>query len=154
MPKWTRLAAFTAALLALPVSAGWDEYKPSTLQAILTSARWDAPCDRCFTPGLPYLVKVTFEGRTRPTPPHRQQFIAEWLKSIGSPAPAAMFGNEIAVREADREYWLPIQAVLIPPLRREVLPGSEVSLYVVLAGATDWQKANTDVVLLVNEFRK
>ena len=65
-----------------------------------------------------------------------------------------MFGNEIAVREADREYWLPIQAVLIPPLRREVLPGSEVSLYVVLAGATDWQKANTDVVLLVNEFRK
>ena len=151
---WTRIAAVTAALLAFPLGAGWDEYKPSTLQAALASARWDAPCDWCFTPGLPYLIRVTFEGRTRPTPPRRQQFIEKWLKSIGSPAPASIFGNEIAVREADREYWLPIQSVLIPPLSREVPPGSEVSLYVVLAGATDWQKANADVVLLVNEFRK
>jgi hypothetical protein len=151
MSQLTRLILVVAALVTFAVSAAWEDYKPSSLSGALASAPWKEACDSCFA-SMPFLVTVKFDGRIRAATPERQRFVAKWLKSIGSPLPASTFGEEVAVSDDGRVYWLPIQSKLVTPFKSEVKPGSRVSLYVVLAGAVDWMRPNADVILLINEF--
>ena len=154
VPKLRCTFAYASFLISLCVSAtGWDDYAPSSIAKAVAAASWQAPCDTCFTPGLPYRVAVEYTGAIRVISPERQRFIGSWLKSIGtSPDAAAMFQQEIAVRESGREYWLPIQDKLLSALRHKAKSGQAVKFFIVLAGAISWKKPGEDIVFLVNEF--
>ncbi len=64
-----------------------------------------------------------------------------------SPLPVEeLFDQDILVEEGSREYWVPVQKVLVPALEREIEPGDQVEVFAVFIGGRvpDW-------IFLVNE---
>ena len=49
--------------------------------------------------------------------------------------------------QADSTYWMPIQDILLEPLKSEVPAGASVQLYLLLIGAT-----KVGPVFVINEF--
>ncbi len=73
-----------------------------------------------------------------------------WRKSLGMDTAmlAKTYKKEIQVRENRLTYWLPVQEILVPHLKREVKKSGEVMLFMVYIGRT-----GKTPVILVNEFR-
>ncbi len=139
--------------------SGWDDYQPATLSGITAKhaghfSDEDIPqgavVRNFHAGGDPFRATVVFMGEMRSIGPERNAFIQMWGKASGiDPALlAGTFQKEIEVRENQKTYWLPIQNVLIPHLKKEVGANREATLFVVFIGATE-----RDRVFLVNEFQ-
>ncbi len=96
-----------------------------------------------------YRVRVTYTGQQRDIKVSVRQLIANWVKSLDlSPKLLDLFKQEILVREAGSQYWLPIQEQLFQHVAREVRTGDLVDLYIMRVGST-----KTESVFIVNEFQ-
>ncbi len=130
-------------------SAGWEDYQESSLKSVLEQkGGMNRGVDFLFTPGLPYKITVTYTGKFREISSLRKSYLEKWLKSLGlDPHQADLFTNDVLVVEGKREFWLPVQNVLISAMKKEVQPMNPVTLYVVWTGAVkdDW-------IFIVNEF--
>ena len=144
--------AVTAAL-AISVSGvnafDYQAYRPYKLadiikeQAATRSSDWNI-----VGADFRYRVAVSFSGEFRKIDPKNQKLIGMWVKSVGAdPKIADMFSHEVRAIEADTSYWLPIQKVLMEPLKSEAKAGQKVDLFVTWIGCT-----KVDFVFLVNEF--
>lgn len=120
--------------------AGWNDYHPATLEDITSkhakhfSNSKDAKgtvAINLHTGGEPFRSTVLFLGKTRSIKPERSSMIEMWGKSSGVNIAAGNFKNEIKVRENHRNYWLPIQEILVPHLKNEVKKNGEVTLFMV-----------------------
>jgi hypothetical protein len=49
--------------------------------------------------------------------------------------------------EAGVDYWVPVQEVLVPAMKREFRPGEEIELFTIYIGQVDGRH-----IFLVNEF--
>ncbi len=79
---------------------------------------------------------ATFTGRFRPVQPGTKSLIDQWAVAMNhDPALAAMFSSEVEVSQDGELHWLPIQEVLVEPLKNEVKVGSKAHLYIILIGA-------------------
>lgn len=144
-----------ALLLAgrLSDQAPWNEYQPSTLAAIVEEHRAfledGRKGDYALEPGTDrHRVTVRYLGRPRSIPGSRRAFLGAWARSVRPSRPVQeLFDEEILVKEGSREYWVPVQRVLMPALEKELDPGDQVELFVVFIGGRvpDW-------IFLVNEF--
>jgi len=95
-----------------------------------------------------YRVSASFSGEFRKMDPKNQKLIGMWVKSVGAdPKIADMFSHEARVIEDGASYWLPIQKVLMEPLKAEAKAGQKVDLFVTWIGST-----KVDFIFLVNEF--
>jgi len=65
-----------------------------------------------------------------------------------------MFDKEFLFLEDSREYWLPVQNVLIPHFKEEMHEGESVDLFAAWIGITFAKPGKRQHVLLVNEFEK
>jgi hypothetical protein len=57
------------------------------------------------------------------------------------------FRREVKIQEAGSEYWVAVQEVLEPDLRRELRPGEEIELFMIYIG-----QINGRHLFLVNAF--
>jgi len=135
---------------ALPVTAqefDYAAYQPATLSEVAASAGEHTAA--WFAEGYSrFQTRVTFTGRVRPTPTDTKKFIVQWVKANGHPqAYADALQQEIELTQDGRAYWMPIQAVLLAPLKTEVQTGKLVDVYVLLMGGQGDQ-----LVLAVSEF--
>jgi hypothetical protein len=87
-----------------------------------------------------YRLDVVWTGQVRPV----SAGLATYLEAYRIVVP---IGQEIQVSTDTKSYWLPIQDVLVPPLKEEVAPNSRVTLYVTFLGCDPDYVAFT-----VNEF--
>ena len=147
-----RVIVMLASLLPLLLAAdfNYDAYQPFSIQKVIdvNHEQQGRDFDIVASP-LKYRVAVQYLGEQRKIRPHVHELIRMWAKAVqlGADVPAT-FKREIHVREADREYWLPIQQVLIPDLQKECRRACAADLYVMWLGS-----AKGDWVFIVNEFQ-
>lgn len=139
--------------------AGWNDYEPATLSDITSKhanhfSNHEVPkgavAINLHAGGDPFRSTVLFLGEVRNIKPDHSSLIEMWGKSLGMDTAmlAKTYKKEIKVRENRQTYWLPIQEILVPHLKREVKKNGEVMLFMVYIGTT-----GKTPVLLVNEFR-
>jgi hypothetical protein len=135
----------------------WARYRlgklSSTIQAHSTRAEssdkgvdlgWDAA-----------RARVTYTGRSRPTSAAKRRFIAFYMASVGAPDFSTKFMTEMLFIEDRTQFWLPVQDVLLPHLRREMQKGESVILLANWIGVTYAERDGRGLhVFLVNEFEK
>ena len=104
---------------------------------------------------FPSLVKVTYTGQSRALSAKKREVIATWLKTYGpkNPEYSHLFETELLFTEGKEEYWLPVQAQVIPYFEQELQKGENVNLYLVWVGARR-DSGKIEHVFLVNEFEK
>lgn len=150
------IVAVLAVAGASLAQAAWKDYKPATLAAAIEryaeaseESEDDSKEDNyALFPGEALLVDVVFTGRMRALPEDRRLVIEFWAKTYGIDLVAIRnYEKEIEVREDGRTYWLPIQKILVPPLRKEVGKNGRANMYARFIG-----RKNKDYVFLVNEF--
>ncbi len=129
--------------------AGWEDYQESALKSVLEQkGGMNKGVDFLFTPGFPYKITVTYTGTFREISAARKSYLEKWLKSRGlDPHQADLFTDDVLVVEGKREFWLPVQNVLISAMKKEVQPKDPITLYVVWTGAV-----KDDRIFIVNEF--
>ena len=57
------------------------------------------------------------------------------------------FRRELKIVEAEREYWVPVQNVLVSSMKTELRPSEEIELFMIYIGQVDGRH-----IFLVNEF--
>ena len=142
---------FVAFFISTVANAGWDDYKPYTLAAVIAEQPHPSTADYRTTAGdFPYLVNVGFTGQRRPLLPQKRRVIEQWVKSLRlNPGALSLYEEEFGFLEAGVTYWLPVQQQLISHFAKELKTGDTIRLYVVWIGST-----KSESVFLVNEFQK
>ena len=100
------------------------------------------------TRDIPIRPRVTYSGEFRDLPEDGRRLIAAWAASFNVPVAPQAFPQELKVVEAEREYWVPVQEVLVPAMKRELRRGEKIELFVIYIG-----QVNGRHIFLVNEFR-
>lgn len=103
----------------------------------------------------PVRARVTYTGTTRPTSEAKERLINLYMASIARAEAAKKFSTEMLFIEDGAEFWLPVQDVLIPHFRQELLKGDNVIVLADWIGITYPEKGRERAhVFLVNEFEK
>lgn len=90
-----------------------------------------------FPPHFKYRTNVFFTGNWRAIRGANAKFIEKWgLAQNRDPEFSKMFVHEIEVRQANVNYWMPIQASLEATFRAEAVPGAKVQIFILLMGKT------------------
>lgn len=111
-----------------------EEYKPQPGLAI--------------TRDIAIRAKVTYSVEFRDLPEDSRRLIAAWAEAFNVPGAPQAFRQELKVIEATREYWVPVQEVLVSAMKRELRHGEEIELFTIYIGQVDGRH-----IFLVNEFR-
>lgn len=96
---------------------------------------------------LPVRARVTYTGEFRPLHADAHSHIATWAAAVGLPKAPPAFQQELGVLEGRDQYWLPVQDVLVAPMRSELTAGEEIEVFAVLIGSSSGHP-----IFLVNEF--
>lgn len=133
------VVSFAAAFSAASADFDYGSYRPANLAevALALSKEIDPRADYFFDASHSrYSTVAIFTGRTRPVSSGLARYIEVWAKTFGHPdAYYKMFSTEIEIKQDSKTYWLPTQGQLLDSLGREVEPGHEVRLYILLMGA-------------------
>jgi len=65
---------------------------------------------------------------------------------------AAIFQNEILLKEGNTTYWIPVQNVMLEAYKNEPKPGQMVDLYVILVGMEHLGPRKYECFFLANDF--
>jgi len=170
MKNGSLASTFLAACLVMPAFGQdeWAKYKPRTLKQIVTVFAKASFKDPDFVQTdkgqvvfvlsantFPSLVKVRYTGESRALSAKKKEVIVAWLKVYGpkNPEYRDLFDNELLFTEGKEEYWLPVQAQVIPFFEKELQKGENVNLYLVWVGGRK-NSGKIEHVFLVNEFEK
>lgn len=158
----------------------WDRYQPGTLSAVIrdadstirsakrevdsamranrkvdsaTQASMDSKPSEHFLPTqYPTLAALIYTGKSQPIDPIRRGLISAWGRSFMRDSTMAEdFHREYLFREGKTLFWLPVQDTVASFFPKELHPGQQVNLYVMLlAGYYDAGKMTWGFI--VNEF--
>ena len=93
-------------------------------------------------------MRLRHTGEVRPLATEVREAMAHWRTAMRWPdGYFELFQQEARFDTEDGSAWLPVQTVLLAPLREEASVGQTVNLYVTLLGGVDGLP-----VLTVNEF--
>ena len=144
-------------LLPFAAAADFDDNPKITIAALLTSqgdmAFLKKPNDRRFDGATASKSRVAFGGQIRAIPKEKKKYLDQYF--VGArhqPEAAALFTDEILVREEKQEYWLPIQTPVLAYFRKEVKAGEPVDLNLVLLVSFVAKGGDIVHVMGVNEF--
>lgn len=99
------------------------------------------------THDVPIRSRVVYSGEFRDLPDESRRLIGAWANALDVPVASPAFRRELRIIEARREYWLPVQEMLVPAMQAELRPGEEIEVFVIYIGQVDGRH-----VLLVNAF--
>jgi hypothetical protein len=145
--------AITAACVGA-ILAGWDSYVPRTLKSVIAAHQTAISGDVTFTAdSFASRATMVYQGKIQPIPEPRLKFLEEYLgKFRGHPEWISQYSNEILCREAENDYWLPIQSGVLEYFKKEVPPGATVELFVTWLGAQR-RDGQVDWLFSINEFQ-
>lgn len=123
----------------------FSRYIPRTIAQLI--GEHPAQAGLVTSPDIPIRSKVRYSGEFRPLPDDRRRLIVAWAETMNVPATPQVFRLELKINEAGREYWVPVQEVLVPVMRAELKPQEEIELFLIYIG-----QFNGRHVLLVNAF--
>ena len=140
------------AFVALRAYAGefdTSAYRPSTLAETHAGDCARSRIEHLFdTRFLKIRAVVTDRSETRSIKAGVKNFVLMWAKAFAQPPDvSALYSQEIRVREGGHDYWLPIQAQLLKPLRSEVPRGYPFTVFVIYGGCE-----GKEPMFLVTEF--
>lgn len=101
-------------------------------------------------------VRVQYIGKPRPISESHKEMMATWsrLQNIDSKI-VKSYETEILVRECDKEYWIPIQAVVGKDFLKKIKIGEMVTIYAVhLGGKKEKMASEYDWLFLASTFEK
>src|SRR5262245_53117505 len=169
MTSCSRLHLTCVAAVALPAvfsgqaiaQATWDRYQPGAIRHIIARERDEVmvsirhglvPLTRVSAEQFPTRALVQYQDSTRPTSPEHLTVLKAWVDGFRVPVDVAtVFKSEALFTEGSLTLWIPIQAVLLKPLRKEVHRGDPVALYLAYVGAQASDSASIEWVFMVNE---
>lgn len=128
------------------------QYTPTSIAELMTEHEVNTRSKGDdFAPGNGYEITGSFLGEDRNPDAGRRAFLSRWhkyLETVGSSPPDLdSFNKECLISEQTTKHWVLIQDSMLARLTAETTKDSQISLRMVLAGATDG-----DLVFLVNEF--
>lgn len=135
-------------LLAIPSDvSGFDfaRYHPRMMTELITE--YPAQKGLVITKEIPIRSKAAYSAEFRDLPNDSRRLIALWSESMNVPGMPQAFRQELKVAEAGIGYWVPVQEVLLPSMKRELRPGEEIDLFVIYIGQVAGRH-----IFLVNEF--
>jgi hypothetical protein len=145
------------ALLACSAQAqdfDFASYRPSSIPNIIkehepTFFRNGKVLDAYFSTQIfKYRINTAFTRELREIRPDKLKFIQKWAKALGqSPEIVELYKYEFLVKQAGRDFWIPVQDRLLPSMGNELKVGQQFKLYIVLAGTVKDQW-----VFLATEF--
>jgi len=130
----------------------WDRYQPGTLSDVVRDAdstirkamhevdsasRGKAdnktPSEHFLGTQYPTLAALVYTGQSRPITPIPQSLISAWGRSfMRDSSMAADFHREYLFKEGTTSFWLPVQDTVATFFPKELHPGQQVNLYVML----------------------
>ncbi len=148
-------ALLAVLLLATTSFASWGgefdyaSYRSSSLPDAVAQLGVDPRADYWLDASTPkYQAVAVFTGKTRPISPNTKALMSYWATALPeSSGHMALFTVEAEMTQDDSTYWMPIQDILLEPLKSEVPAGASVQLYLLLIGAT-----KVGPVFVINEF--
>ena len=150
---YMRLLIAFASLLAListpALAFEYSDYRPFSLHE--ASAQHPAPDGESTGYSaliFKYRVQVKLLELPHPISAPLKGVVENWGKVVRQPSFAAMYQEQIRVKEGDKTYTLPIQHSLVEFVEKEVRVGEELILYLMWVGNT-----KNELVFLVNEFQ-
>ena len=110
------------------------------------------PSEHFLDTQFPTLAALVYTGQSRPITPIPKRLISAWGRSfMRDSAMAADFHREYLFKEGKSLFWLPVQDTVATFFPKELHPGQQVNLYVMmLAGYYDAGKFTWGFI--VNEF--
>ena len=127
----------------------YESYKPYSIAKAIVDNPHILGTDWTIEAGVfKYRVSVVYTDRRRDIKPAVKTLIEKWGKALARDTSfISLFKHEILVREAAKEYWLPIQEPLLSSVSAELKAGSKVDLFIGRVGSTkeEW-------VFIINEF--
>ena len=158
----------------------WDRYQPGTLSSVIrdadstirsakhevdsammanhkgdsatNAAMTKKPSEHFLPTQYPTLAALTYTGRSRPVNPVVRDLISAWGRSFMRDSTMAEdFHREYLFQEGKVPLWLPVQDKVASFFPKELHPGQQANLYVMLlagyynAGKMTW-------AFIVNEF--
>ncbi len=103
---------------------------------------------------FPSKVRVIYRGETRKISSAKKQHLDMLVTSFNvDPKVIDLYRTEMLFMEGEDEYWLPVQARLIPFFEKEMKKGEEVILYAEWVGAKK-VGGKWEWVFIVQEFQK
>jgi len=139
---------FLCVLVALIGDAsGFDfsRYRPRMIKELI--ADFKARKGLVITRDVPIRSKATYSGEFRDLHVDSSRLIAAWAGSMNVPGLPQAFRRELKIVEAEREYWVPVQNVLVSSMKTELRPSEEIELFMIYIGQVDGRH-----IFLVNEF--
>lgn len=138
-------------LIASPAMAdfNYQSYKLDSLNNIIKNLNLSPTSDYEIEAGeYKYKVVVKYTGHQREISKESKELIHKWVFSTRKPPELEeYFKFEIEVQENGKNYWLPIQQVLVDPFLSEVKVEGTCSLYIMFTGTI-----NHSPIFIVNEF--
>ena len=142
----------------------WDRYQPGSITTIIAREREEVmltirqglvPLTHLSAVQFPTRAIVQYEDSTRPISAEHLAVLTGWARSFRLPVDVAtVFSSEALFREDTVLIWIPIQAVLMKSLRKELHRGSRIALYVGYAGAQASDSTKIEWVFMANEFTR
>ncbi len=135
----------------------WARYRPGKLSSIIKAhTNPSDTIDKGVDLGSDTVrARVTYTGTSRPTLAAKRRFIAFYMDSVGTPEFTKKFMTEVLFIEEGVKFWLPVQDVLLPYLKKELNQGESITLFANWIGITYPERGGDRVhVFLVNEFEK
>jgi hypothetical protein len=87
----------------------------------------------------------------RPLNTERMMLIWQLSSFYGDDRLLDVYQQELLVREGEREYWMPIQDILIPFLEKELIIGQQITIYARMP-AILFSGTGPEFIFLMNDF--
>ena len=142
-------------------NADWERYVSSDLQALIETHSQYMDFSKevkmninALAVSLPYRFKMEYQGEFRTISQEKRELLGVLAKSgFFNDIFIDLFETEVLVKDGSNFYWFPVQSFLINSLKKEILKGAQINLYVMFAG-TVWEADQFQWVFIVNEFEK
>jgi hypothetical protein len=112
----------------------------------------DKPSEHFLPTQYPTLAALVYTGQSRPISPIPRSLISAWGRSFMRDSTMADdFHREYLFKEGKTPFWLPVQDKVASFFPKEVRPGQQINLYVMLLAGYDYGGKMT-WGFIVNEF--
>ena len=154
-----------------PPPEGFEEYKPKSLESLVKEnsqfaeypgSNLDPDDNNSSTLNHlgtynvlpvwePFATTVEYSGMLRPLNTERTMLIWQLSSFYGDDRLLDVYQQELLVREGEREYWMPIQDILIPFLEKELIIGQQITIFARMP-AILFSGTGPEFIFLINDF--
>jgi hypothetical protein len=99
-----------------------------------------------------WVAAAVYTGVIRPLAPDERRYVTSYFRSMKVEQAAKAFDRAMLFRADGRNYWLPVEAPIVPYFAKELKKGQKIDLYVVQPGGTR-RSSGWEWLFLVEDFQ-